>query len=113
MPWCRLLARDHAAPESPLDASMLSSVLERWVCLEESVEVAGELTFDAAHRLGFALAAGEQALVVGAGFGVAADACAGDHVQGPVQLPVAAAVEAVATLGAARALDRARAGERG
>src|SRR5438034_22259 len=75
---CRLLARDHAAPEStlalskanqpccgrvrPLDASMLSSGSERGVGEEESVAVAGELAFDAAHRLAFALASGQEAV---------------------------------------------------
>src|SRR6266516_5590353 len=92
---------------------MLSSACERWVCEEELVEVAGELALDAADRLAFAFAAGTQAFVVGACFGVAADAGAGDYVQDPVQLPVAAAVEAVAALGAARAFDRTRSGERG
>src|SRR6266508_3072245 len=86
MPWCRPLARDHAAPEStlvlskadqpccgrvrPLDASMLSSARERGVRDEEPVVVAGELALDAAHCFSLAFATCEQAVAVGACFGV-------------------------------------------
>src|SRR5919109_265731 len=80
MPQCRLLARDHAAPDS-------------------------------ARAL--ALAAREQAVAVGACFGVAAEAGARDHVQGRVELAVAAAVEPVAAAGAAGGFDGAGASERG
>ena len=75
--------------------------------------MAGELTLDAAHRLPLALATREQAVAVGACFGVAAEAGAGDHVEGRVELSVAAAVEPVAAAGAAGGFDGAGAGERG
>ncbi len=48
------------------------------------------------HRFGAALAAGEQHLVVGARFAMEADARSRDRVQRPVELAIAAAVEAVA-----------------
>ena len=65
-------------------------------CLELVVEVAGELSFDAAACFAWGLAVAEEALVVGGGFGVVADAVERDHVEGPVELAVAAAVEPVA-----------------
>src|SRR3989442_10526950 len=90
---CRLLARDHAAPEStlvltkaaslgcgrvrPLDASMLSSSPQHGVRDEDAIAVAGELALDAAHRLALALTAGEQTVAGSACFGGAADAGAG------------------------------------
>ena len=55
----------------------------------------------------------ELSLVVGAGFGVVADAVEGGHVECPVELAVAAAVEAVAFVLSAGGLDWADAGERG
>src|SRR5436190_18921174 len=61
---------------------MLSSAGECGVGGEELVAVAGELAFEAAHGFAFAFAAREQAVVVGACLGVAAEAGAGDHVQG-------------------------------
>jgi hypothetical protein len=57
-----------------------------------AVEVTCECAFDAAAGLAGGLAFREQPLVVGGGLDVVADACEGDHVQGPVQLAVAAAV---------------------
>src|SRR2546425_10671741 len=97
---CRLLARDHAAPETtlaltkaaqpccgrvrPLDASMLSSSPQHGVRDEEAIAVAGELAVDAAHRLALALTAGGQTVAVGAGFGGGAGGGGGGHGQGGV-----------------------------
>src|SRR5437773_12504597 len=89
---------------------MLSSAGECGVGGEELVAVAGELAFEAAHGFAFAFAAREQAVVVGACLGVAAEAGAGDHVQGGVELAVAAAAAAVAAAGAAAGLAGAGAG---
>src|SRR5206468_9587008 len=80
---------------------------------ELAVEVAGEHPLDAAPRLARGLARGEQALVVGRRFAVVADTGERDHVQGAVQLAVAAPVQSVALLLPARSVDRARAGEGG
>ena len=68
--------------------------------------MAGELAFDAAAGLAFGLPGGEQAGVVAGGLGVVADAVERDHVQGAVELAVAAAVEPVALLATAGGIDR-------
>jgi hypothetical protein len=75
--------------------------------------VAGERTLDAAACFSGGLAGSEEPLVVGGGLRVVADPLQGDDVEGPVELAVAAAVEAVPSLLAAGGIDWARAGERG
>jgi hypothetical protein len=61
------------------------------------VEVAGECAFDAAFGfLGGLSPGGEEALVVVGGFCVVMDALQRDHVERPIELSVAAAVEPVA-----------------
>jgi len=76
------------------------------------VEVAGERTLDAAPGFAVGLAGAKQSLVVGSRLTIVADAGERDHVQGAIQLPVAAAVEAMTPLAPARGIDRAGAGER-
>jgi hypothetical protein len=78
---------------------------------EATVDVAGQGAFDAAARLSGGLACGEEPLVVATRLLVVADALEGDDVECPVELAVAATVEAVASLLTARGLDGARAGE--
>src|SRR5439155_5541417 len=78
-----------------------------------AVEVTCERAFDAAARLASGLAGREESLVVGGGLDVVADAGERDHVQCPVQLSVAAAVEPVPLLFPGRGLHRAGAGEGG
>src|SRR5580765_8076870 len=80
---------------------------------EAAVEVTGESALDAAACFPCGLAGGEESLVVAAGLLVVADALERDDVERPVELAVAAAVEAMAALFAARGLDGARAGECG
>jgi hypothetical protein len=80
---------------------------------QASVEAAGERALDAAACLPRGLAGSEEPFVVSGGLGVVADAGEGDDVERPVELAVAAAVEAVVSLLATRGVDRARAGERG
>src|SRR5918994_190804 len=80
---------------------------------QAAVEVTGECAFDAAARLPGRLPRRQKALVVGGGLGMVADPLQGDDVEGPVELAVTAAVQAVPSLHAARGLDRTRAGERG
>src|SRR5581483_5953069 len=65
---------------------------ELGIRFQESVEAAGEEAFDAADRFAFVFAAVLEALVVVAGFLVAADAVERDHVQGAVELAIAAGV---------------------
>jgi hypothetical protein len=77
------------------------------------VTVAGEYALDAAACLSGGLAGIEYALVVGGGLGVVADPLKGDDVERPVELAVAAAVEPVALVLAARGVDRTGTGERG
>jgi len=77
------------------------------------VEAAGEHALDAAAGFSFRLALVEFALEVRGCLGVVAATVERDRVQGPVRLPVAAAVEAVALDRAAGGFDRAGAGERG
>jgi hypothetical protein len=79
---------------------------------QASVEVAGERTFDATACLPHGLAGSEEPLVVGASLSVVADACEGDDVERPVELAIAATVEPMASLLAARGVDRAGARER-
>src|SRR3989475_11360250 len=79
---------------------------------ESVVEVAGERTLDAAPGFAVGLAGAKQSLVVGSRLTIVADAGERDHVQGAIQLPVAAAVEAMTPLAPARGIDRAGAGER-
>jgi hypothetical protein len=65
------------------------------------LEAACEGAFDGADGFAFGFAAVELSLVVGAGFGVVADAVEGGRVQCLVELAVAAAVEPVSLGGAA------------
>jgi hypothetical protein len=86
---------------------------ERRCLAEASVELAGERPFDATACLPDSLARSEEPLEVGGRFGVVKDPLEGDQAQRPVELAVAAAVQPVASLFAARGVDRARAGQRG
>ena len=74
------------------------------------VEVAGELSFDAAACFAWGLSCCEEPLVVGDSLGVPAAAVERDDVEGAVELSVAAAVEPVALGLAAGGLDGAGAG---
>jgi len=76
-------------------------------------EVAGEHPLDAAQRLALALAASEEAGVVGSRLGVETRAVQRDHVESTVELTIPTTVEAVTSDRSARGLDRARAGKRG
>jgi hypothetical protein len=62
---------------------------------QTAVEVAGERTLDAAPCFSGGLARSEEPLVVGGGLWVVADPWQGDDVERPVELAVAAAVQAV------------------
>src|SRR5437016_12207321 len=93
------------------DGTLLCCQGEGWQRGELVVEVAGEHAFDAASGFAFGLAGREQALVVGGGLGVPADAAERDDVEGAVELAVAATIEPVALLAAAGGVDRAGAGE--
>src|SRR3954471_21487727 len=73
------------------------SSTELWV-FEESPDAAGEEALDASSGFAFGLALGDSAGDVGLGVGVAAPFGDRHHVQGPVELSVAAAVEPVAGL---------------
>ena len=86
---------------------------ERRQFAEATVEMAGERAFYAAACLARRLAGGEESFVVGAGLFVVADTLERADVEGPVELAVAASVQSVAALLAARGIDRASAGERG
>ena len=66
--------------------------------LEESPDAPGEEALDAADGFAFGLAFGDSAGDVGAGGWVAALLGDGDEVERPVELAVAATVEAVAGL---------------
>ena len=66
--------------------------------LEESPDSPGEEALDAADGFSIGLAFGDSTGDVGAGGGVAALFGDGDEVEGPVELAVAAAVEAMAVL---------------
>jgi hypothetical protein len=68
-------------------------------------EVAGKHALDAAACLPRRLAGSEKPFVIGAGLGMVADPLEGDDVQCPVELAVAAAVQPVASLFAARGVD--------
>jgi hypothetical protein len=76
-----------------------------WRCLEELEQPAGEVALQAALDLPWRLALGGAAGDVGARLGVVGHARQHDRVQGPVELPVTAAVEAVADDLARRRLD--------
>ena len=80
---------------------------------EGSVEAAGEGSFGDADCFAFCFAAVELSLVVGAGLCVVADPVEGGHVESPVELAVAAAVESVTLARSAGGLDGADTGERG
>src|SRR3954466_10006910 len=81
--------------------------------LEQEPDAAGEVAFEAAHRFQAGLAFGALASDVVLGLGVASRTGERDAVDGGVDLPVAAAVEAVAG-GFARADgDRGEAGGAG
>ena len=66
--------------------------------LEESPDAAGEEAFDAADGFSVGLAFGDAAGDVGAGGGIASLLGDGDVVERPVELTVAASVEAMAGL---------------
>ena len=63
-----------------------------------SVDGVGQVAFEGASCLVRGLGLGEFAPIVGASGAGVADLADGDDVQGGIQLPVAAAVEAVAAL---------------
>jgi hypothetical protein len=71
-----------------------------WCAEQESVVAACEEALEASEGLDAALAFGFLALQVFAGGGVAASPCDRDDVQCPVDLSVAAAIEAVAVFAA-------------
>src|ERR1700691_2518336 len=73
---------------------------------QELVDLAGDISFEAADDLFLGQALGGAALDVGTGGGVVAHAGDDDHVEGAVGLPVAAAVEPVASGFAAGGRDR-------
>jgi hypothetical protein len=88
----------------PVDASMTLLCRVKWfgrrfggvvASLEEAKQLAGDDSLKAAFGLSQRLAFGEAAFDVGAGGGI--DAAAGQHdgVESPIELAVAAAVEAV------------------
>ena len=83
----------------------------RGCVLEESVEVAGEVAFEAADRFATSLAFLDATLDVGDRRGVGAASGDEDHVQCAIELPVAAAVEAVADCLPGAGGDRCAAGE--
>jgi hypothetical protein len=66
-----------------------------WRVLEESPDAPGEEALDAADGFAFGLALSDSAGDVGAGGGVAALLGDGDEVERPVELAVAATVEAM------------------
>ena len=78
-----------------------------------AIDDGGEVSLEASAGLGAGLALGAFAGEVGAGFGVPAGLDHGDGEQGPVELAVAAAGEAVAVGVAAGGGDRCGAGVRG
>ena len=78
---------------------------------EEPVEVAGEVALEAAGSFATALPFLAAAFDVGDRVGVCAAAGDDDHVQRPVELPVAATVEPVTGRLARRGRDRRTAGE--
>ena len=81
-------------------------------CGEGAVELAGDVPLEAAADLALGLAFGGAALDVAAGAGATAHSCHRDGVDGSVQGPVAAAVEAVVAGGlAAAGRDRRDAAE--
>ena len=78
---------------------MLLSVSSGHGCvLQDAVEAAGDVAFDAAERFPLGLALGDAALEVGAGFGVGLGADDGDLVDGSVELAVATAAETMPCL---------------
>ena len=81
--------------------------------LQESVEAAGDMAFEGADRFAAGFALADAPLDVGLGLGVCAGSGEGDAVDGVVECPVAAAVEAVAVGGAAGCWDWGDAGEAG
>lgn len=70
------------------------------------MKAAGEVAFEAAHRLAVALALGTLAGQVGTGLGVKSRSSQRDHVQGVVELAIATAVQAMALCLARRGRDR-------
>lgn len=75
---------------------MLLSVSSGHGCvLQDAEEATGEVAFDAAEGFAFGLAFGDAALDVGAGFGVGFGADDRGLVDGPVELAVTAAAEAM------------------
>jgi hypothetical protein len=85
-----------------------------WVMLLEGAEyLAGDDPLEASFGLPEGLAFGESASDVGAGGGVGAAAGQRDRVQGPVELAVAAPVEAMAIGQPGGGGDRGGAGEGG
>jgi len=87
--------RDQALRTAPVMLLCLSSV--RWgSVLEEPVEAAGEVAFEAAVCFAAGLAFADAPFDVGDRGGVCAASGDEDLLQGPVELSVAAAVESVA-----------------
>ena len=72
-----------------------------WYFAEALVEVAGEGAFDTAACFSAGFAGWVESLVVAGGLGVVVGPLECDDVEGPVELAVAAAVEAVPSLVAA------------
>ena len=69
---------------------------QRWsLVFEESPESAGEVALETAAGLSWGLALSDAPVDVVAGGGVGREPGAGDVVQGPVEVAVASAVEAV------------------
>src|SRR5581483_3629766 len=92
---CRSPSRaQHRTRCQPSAAPMLL-LCQRWLVLEGCVDGAGELSFEAAECFAACLALGLFAFQVGACGWVPAALGNGDAVEGAVELPVAAAVEAM------------------
>ncbi|MDP9259456.1 MAG: HNH endonuclease [Actinomycetota bacterium] len=109
----RIGARGFEPTEAPSKLPTLLCCQGRLGSLAELVvEAAREGAFDAAFGFAGGLAGGQQALVVLPRLGVMADALQRDHMERPIELAVAAAVEAVTLLLAARGIDGACASER-
>jgi hypothetical protein len=87
------------------------AVTYRWRSQQHLVVVAGEVALEAADRLDAALAFGLLASEVFACRGVASSAGDRDDVQRPVELALAAAVQAVAIVSAGGHRNRCHAGD--
>ena len=78
---------------------------------EELEQAPSQVTFQAALDLAQALAFGDPPARVDLSFGVVSQATDHDEVNGPVELPIAATVQAMAVYLAGGALDGCHAGE--